>query len=519
MPLSGKPCLLLTTVACRFNHHPSPGGVAQLVERVLYHSTRRAVPERSWVQSLLPTTEVEPGFSTFGGMLVPVLQLISPVCKTGTSLICRFNHQLHDASLSTHVSRVSGASAIMTSRCRRHRVGVKPMYSETCTFSSSSGLLDLRLSHAPHASVQIIMAPTKREHADKLKAKANQAYAAKHFADAICLYTEAPAEPVYLSNRAAAHFETGDYAASIVDDNAALELLRRHKNVGSEIAGSQTSGEQGDLAKTAEAKRLQLLEKVLKRLRRAAIQKRDWDSYQESSRLLSEVDRALGKSSDILEDKLVADLLRGLCLPEGNVENGTRSVGGEASLSEGVQSAEASGSSVKPVADLSSMPVVRAALSSDFAYFPVGHQDPDGLLGNYEDVQMGKNSGGIAPIDVLQLGGRKNAGGKAQPRDVHLRLLFGACGDPRHVIESFYELESQLTGRPVLPTPPKKIKKKEGESSGSAPNKQWGWVSLTCDMNDFDARVLARNVLFLVMLREAGDQRSQEGGRVLDKMR
>jgi hypothetical protein len=67
-------------------YHPSPGGVAQLVERVLYHSTRRAVPERSWVQSLLPTTEVEPGFSTFGGMLVPVLELISPVCKTGTSL-------------------------------------------------------------------------------------------------------------------------------------------------------------------------------------------------------------------------------------------------------------------------------------------------------------------------------------------------------------------------------------------------------------------------------------------------
>jgi hypothetical protein len=65
------------------NIHPSPGGVAQLVERVLYHSTRRAVPERSWVQFLLPSTKVEPGFSTFGGMLVPVLQLISPVCKTG----------------------------------------------------------------------------------------------------------------------------------------------------------------------------------------------------------------------------------------------------------------------------------------------------------------------------------------------------------------------------------------------------------------------------------------------------
>jgi hypothetical protein len=66
-------------------HKFSPGGVAELVERVLYYSTHRAVPERSWVQFPLPSTEVEPGFSTFGGMLVPVLQLISPVCKTGTS--------------------------------------------------------------------------------------------------------------------------------------------------------------------------------------------------------------------------------------------------------------------------------------------------------------------------------------------------------------------------------------------------------------------------------------------------
>jgi hypothetical protein len=72
--------------------YPSPGGVAQLVERVLYHSTRRAVPERSWVQSLLPSTEVEPGFSTLGGMLVPVLQLISPVCKTGTSRSTLLSH-------------------------------------------------------------------------------------------------------------------------------------------------------------------------------------------------------------------------------------------------------------------------------------------------------------------------------------------------------------------------------------------------------------------------------------------
>jgi hypothetical protein len=86
------------------HHDPSPGGVAQLVERVLYHSTRRAVPERSWVQSLLPTTEVEPGFSTFGGMLVPVLQLISPVCKTGTSLFCSDLIKQSDVSLSVFQS-------------------------------------------------------------------------------------------------------------------------------------------------------------------------------------------------------------------------------------------------------------------------------------------------------------------------------------------------------------------------------------------------------------------------------
>jgi hypothetical protein len=50
------------------------GGVAQLVERVLYRSTRRAVPGRSWVQFLLPSTEGEPGFSTFGGKLVLMVQ-------------------------------------------------------------------------------------------------------------------------------------------------------------------------------------------------------------------------------------------------------------------------------------------------------------------------------------------------------------------------------------------------------------------------------------------------------------
>jgi hypothetical protein len=70
---------------------------------VLYRSTRGAVPERSWVQFLLPSTEVEPGFSTFGGMLVPVLQLISQVYKTGTSLPPYRPQKLH--SLRTELPR------------------------------------------------------------------------------------------------------------------------------------------------------------------------------------------------------------------------------------------------------------------------------------------------------------------------------------------------------------------------------------------------------------------------------
>jgi hypothetical protein len=40
------------------------------------------------LESNFITTEVEPAFSTFVGMLVPVLQLNSPVCNTGTSLLC-----------------------------------------------------------------------------------------------------------------------------------------------------------------------------------------------------------------------------------------------------------------------------------------------------------------------------------------------------------------------------------------------------------------------------------------------
>jgi hypothetical protein len=92
---------------------PSPGGVAQLVERVLYHSKRRAVPERSRVQSLLPTTEVEPGFSTFGGMLVPVLQLISPVCKTGTSL-CKVKCAILETGCMNHM--IEGKLCMSSSR-------------------------------------------------------------------------------------------------------------------------------------------------------------------------------------------------------------------------------------------------------------------------------------------------------------------------------------------------------------------------------------------------------------------
>jgi hypothetical protein len=105
--LNGLLCPFCASAA-KWTKHPSPGGVAQLVERVLYHSTRRAVPERSWVQSLLPTTEVEPGFSTFGGMLVPVLQLTSPVCKTGTSL-CKMDKAFRSDSVT---SSLTGGNAL-----------------------------------------------------------------------------------------------------------------------------------------------------------------------------------------------------------------------------------------------------------------------------------------------------------------------------------------------------------------------------------------------------------------------
>jgi hypothetical protein len=118
-----RPKALYKRLTCSQLRDPSPGGVAQLVERVLYHSTRRAVPDRSWVQSLLPTTEVEPGISTFGGMLVPVLQLISPVCKTGTSLFARSSGpQSRRTVPSTPAARaVARLQTPPLSRCRRSR--------------------------------------------------------------------------------------------------------------------------------------------------------------------------------------------------------------------------------------------------------------------------------------------------------------------------------------------------------------------------------------------------------------
>jgi hypothetical protein len=45
------------------------GDLADVLETCL-DTTPRAVPERLWVQFLLPSTEVEPRFSTFGGMLL-----------------------------------------------------------------------------------------------------------------------------------------------------------------------------------------------------------------------------------------------------------------------------------------------------------------------------------------------------------------------------------------------------------------------------------------------------------------
>jgi hypothetical protein len=139
---------------------PHRGGVAQWVERVLYHSTRRAVPERSWVQSLLPTTEVEPEFSTFGGMLVSVLQLISPMCKTGTSVLSRESHLNRSPTQGQNVTRGGQSIDTLCARacapadcCAEMSTQRKSNVAPRAPYNIRLGKLSTRMSHTIPASL------------------------------------------------------------------------------------------------------------------------------------------------------------------------------------------------------------------------------------------------------------------------------------------------------------------------------------------------------------------------------
>ncbi|GAQ84453.1 hypothetical protein KFL_001890170 [Klebsormidium nitens] len=296
--------------------------------------------------------------------------------------------------------------------------------------------------------------------AEAYKTQGNQAYGSKRFSEAVRLYTEAhnvlPNEPVFLSNRAAAHFETGDYAASLADDSAALALLDS-----ADVTADVSKG-------------LQLREKVLNRARRAALQRKEWGTCLRFCELLEKVEARLGRQ---------------------------HCVGAE----------------------------------THFGHYPVGHEDPDGLIGAFGAV----DGTGIEPIPISELA-ELSSGEK-----LNVRLLFGACGDPRHVMQSFYELESHLTAQynleegleewsevgseenleegseEGLTADSGKASEKGTESDGEEGATLWEGVSLICDMNDLDVRILARNVLMLVLLRDVGTQPgcSEDGGAVLDKLR
>lgn len=64
--------------------------------------------------------------------------------------------------------------------------------------------------------------------AEKLKGEGNSLMASKNYAAAISKYTEAiaknPGNPVYYSNRAAAHSQAGDHEEAIKDANKAKEI-------------------------------------------------------------------------------------------------------------------------------------------------------------------------------------------------------------------------------------------------------------------------------------------------------
>lgn len=104
---------------------------------------------------------------------------------------------------------------------------------DPATSSPSTSLLDAFTAHevsSPPASTPSAagVAPTdaQKKEAEALKSRGNAAMAAKDYAKAIDLYTQAlalhPANAVFLSNRAAAHSAAKDHASARTDAEAAV---------------------------------------------------------------------------------------------------------------------------------------------------------------------------------------------------------------------------------------------------------------------------------------------------------
>eukprot|EP01098_Paradermamoeba_levis_P002936 TRINITY_DN1389_c0_g1_i1.p1 TRINITY_DN1389_c0_g1~~TRINITY_DN1389_c0_g1_i1.p1 ORF type:complete len:570 (-),score=236.00 TRINITY_DN1389_c0_g1_i1:116-1825(-) len=75
--------------------------------------------------------------------------------------------------------------------------------------------------------------PENKKKAVEAKERGNALYKSKNFAEALACYNEAialdPEDLVYLTNRAAVHFETGNYQESIKDCQEAVDVGRSHK--------------------------------------------------------------------------------------------------------------------------------------------------------------------------------------------------------------------------------------------------------------------------------------------------
>ncbi|TRM65670.1 hypothetical protein BD626DRAFT_535225 [Schizophyllum amplum] len=85
-----------------------------------------------------------------------------------------------------------------------------------------------RVQAAPEPEVKKAASPADKAQADKLKAEGNALMSAKKYDDAIAAYTRAlaldPSNPVYYSNRAAAHSSKQDHLSAVGDAEMAISV-------------------------------------------------------------------------------------------------------------------------------------------------------------------------------------------------------------------------------------------------------------------------------------------------------